>query len=87
MISDEQFEKAVATLRDGGLVAFPTETVYGLGADATDTTAVAAFSMPKAAPVSTRSSFISQTPDSSLPLPPNRLNWPNLSPGPSGRAR
>lgn len=27
-------ETAVAILRDGGLVAFPTETVYGLGADA-----------------------------------------------------
>jgi len=27
-------ERAVAVLRDGGLVAFPTETVYGLGADA-----------------------------------------------------
>ena len=26
--------KAAARLRDGGLVAFPTETVYGLGADA-----------------------------------------------------
>ncbi|MFK7739933.1 MAG: L-threonylcarbamoyladenylate synthase [Planctomycetota bacterium] len=28
-------------LRDGGLVAFPTETVYGLGANALDATAVA----------------------------------------------
>lgn len=27
-------ERAVETLRTGGLVAFPTETVYGLGADA-----------------------------------------------------
>ena len=27
-------QRAVAILRDGGLVAFPTETVYGLGADA-----------------------------------------------------
>ena len=27
-------DEAVQTLRDGGLVAFPTETVYGLGADA-----------------------------------------------------
>jgi L-threonylcarbamoyladenylate synthase len=27
-------ERAVAVLRAGGLVAFPTETVYGLGADA-----------------------------------------------------
>lgn len=30
-----------ATLRAGGLVAFPTETVYGLGADATQAAAVA----------------------------------------------
>ncbi len=30
-----------ALLRQGGLVAFPTETVYGLGADATDDRAVA----------------------------------------------
>jgi L-threonylcarbamoyladenylate synthase len=33
--------KAAALLRDGGLVAFPTETVYGLGADATNDAAVA----------------------------------------------
>lgn len=32
---------AVARLQLGGLVAFPTETVYGLGADATDPAAVA----------------------------------------------
>lgn len=34
-------ETAASTLRDGGLVAFPTETVYGLGADARDGAAVA----------------------------------------------
>jgi L-threonylcarbamoyladenylate synthase len=33
--------RAIAALQRGGLVAFPTETVYGLGADATDATAVA----------------------------------------------
>ena len=33
--------RAAALLRDGGLVAFPTETVYGLGADAFDAAAVA----------------------------------------------
>jgi L-threonylcarbamoyladenylate synthase len=32
--------RAVAILRAGGLVAFPTETVYGLGADATNASAV-----------------------------------------------
>jgi L-threonylcarbamoyladenylate synthase len=33
--------RAVAVLRAGGLVAFPTETVYGLGADATNANAIA----------------------------------------------
>ena len=32
--------RAVDVLRDGGLVAFPTETVYGLGADASSAAAV-----------------------------------------------
>src|SRR5882762_6882340 len=32
---------AARSLRDGGLVAFPTETVYGLGADATNAAAIA----------------------------------------------
>ncbi|HEX9452146.1 MAG TPA: L-threonylcarbamoyladenylate synthase, partial [Burkholderiales bacterium] len=40
MVSDEEIEKAAAILRAGGLVAFPTETVYGLGADASNPTAV-----------------------------------------------
>ena len=34
-------EKAAVILRSGGLVAFPTETVYGLGADATNDLTVA----------------------------------------------
>src|SRR5215213_4212535 len=33
-------QRAAAVLRDGGLVAFPTETVYGLGAHALDPAAV-----------------------------------------------
>ena len=32
----KKLEKAAAILREGGLVAFPTETVYGLGANALD---------------------------------------------------
>ena len=35
-----QIDEAVKILRAGGLVAFPTETVYGLGADATNADAV-----------------------------------------------
>lgn len=36
----ESISHAVSVLRRSGLVAFPTETVYGLGADATDDVAV-----------------------------------------------
>lgn len=36
----ERIREAARILRDGGLVAFPTETVYGLGADAQNTRAV-----------------------------------------------
>jgi L-threonylcarbamoyladenylate synthase len=42
--------KAAARLREGGLVAFPTETVYGLGADATNDRAVAAIFEAKGRP-------------------------------------
>jgi L-threonylcarbamoyladenylate synthase len=37
----EEIAIAVQRLRQGGLVAFPTETVYGLGADATSAEAIA----------------------------------------------
>ena len=40
MISDTEIEKAALVLRQGGLVAFPTETVYGLGADASNPAAL-----------------------------------------------
>ena len=40
-VTDESVNEAAAILRAGGLVAFPTETVYGLGADATNDRAVA----------------------------------------------
>jgi L-threonylcarbamoyladenylate synthase len=39
--SAAEIERAAAVLRSGGLVAFPTETVYGLGADARNPDAVA----------------------------------------------
>lgn len=41
---------AAAVLRDGGLVAFPTETVYGLGADAWNAEAVARIFAAKGRP-------------------------------------
>jgi L-threonylcarbamoyladenylate synthase len=39
-MSDSRMERAVEILKRGGVVAFPTETVYGLGADATNARAV-----------------------------------------------
>ena len=37
---EREIERAVAILESGGIVAFPTETVYGLGADADNEAAV-----------------------------------------------
>lgn len=48
--SQEEIARAAAALRAGDLVAFPTETVYGLGADATNDRAVAAIFTTKGRP-------------------------------------
>ena len=40
-VSHESLQQAAQILRNGGLVAFPTETVYGLGADAFNAEALA----------------------------------------------
>ena len=51
LAADEAGVSAAAELlRAGGLVAFPTETVYGLGADATDPRAVAGIYRAKGRP-------------------------------------
>src|SRR5579863_4369678 len=47
---DAGIAAAIEALRTGGLVAFPTETVYGLGADATADLAVAAIFAAKQRP-------------------------------------
>jgi L-threonylcarbamoyladenylate synthase len=46
----EAIHEAAAVLRRGGLVAFPTETVYGLGADAQNETALRALFAAKGRP-------------------------------------
>ena len=46
----QRIEQAVSILRAGGLVAFPTETVYGLGADAGNPDAVARIFAAKGRP-------------------------------------
>ncbi|WP_207481673.1 L-threonylcarbamoyladenylate synthase [Arenibaculum pallidiluteum] len=48
--SDAAIGRAAELIRAGGLVAFPTETVYGLGADATSDRAVAAIFAAKGRP-------------------------------------
>ncbi|CAN5277031.1 L-threonylcarbamoyladenylate synthase [soil metagenome] len=48
--SDQEFTRAAGILAAGGLVAFPTETVYGLGADATRDHAVARLYAAKGRP-------------------------------------
>jgi len=48
--SDADYEEAAALLRSGELVAFPTETVYGLGAVALDPSAVAKIFAAKGRP-------------------------------------
>ncbi|MDE1932133.1 MAG: Sua5/YciO/YrdC/YwlC family protein, partial [Alphaproteobacteria bacterium] len=49
-LSAAQLDRAASLLRDGALVAFPTETVYGLGGDATNDRAVAAIFAAKGRP-------------------------------------
>jgi L-threonylcarbamoyladenylate synthase len=39
-VSQREIEKGVKILKKGGVIAFPTDTVYGLGADAFNSTAV-----------------------------------------------
>ncbi|MBV9083366.1 MAG: threonylcarbamoyl-AMP synthase, partial [Acidobacteriaceae bacterium] len=52
MIEEEQLDRAAEVIRRGGLVAFPTETVYGLGANALDARAVRRIYEAKGRPAS-----------------------------------
>ena len=49
-MNSSEIDKAVATLKRGGLVAFPTETVYGLGADASNPAALSRLYSAKGRP-------------------------------------
>lgn len=52
MPSEEELRRAADWIRRGGLVAFPTETVYGLGANALDAKAVQCIYEAKGRPAS-----------------------------------
>ena len=49
-VEQEELQRAGEILRAGGLVAFPTETVYGLGANALDEKAAARIYAAKGRP-------------------------------------
>jgi len=65
-------KEAAQKLKDGSLVAFPTETVYGLGADATNQESVARIfeikNRPKDHPLIVHLSSIDQLPDWSIDI-------------------
>ncbi len=49
--TNEELDRAAQIIKQGGLVAFPTETVYGLGANALDRQAVARIFAAKGRPL------------------------------------
>ncbi|MBS0373141.1 MAG: threonylcarbamoyl-AMP synthase [Proteobacteria bacterium] len=74
MTSASDIARAVALLRAGELVAFPTETVYGLGADAASAAAVAKIyalkGRPAAHPLIVHLAEAAQLPRWAAPVPP-----------------
>ncbi len=77
--------EAARVIRDGGLVGFPTETVYGLGADASSDSAVAgifsAKGRPSEHPLIVHVADADQVPDYASSVPPfasrlMRAFWP-----------
>ncbi|MBI1258355.1 MAG: threonylcarbamoyl-AMP synthase [Chloroflexi bacterium] len=79
-------EQAAVVIRSGGLVAFPTETVYGLGANATDPDAVdrifSAKERPAVDPLIVHLATVDQLSSVALELPPIAQELTALWPGP-----
>ncbi len=87
MISHDDIAQAVTILRAGGLVAFPTETVYGLGADARNPAAIrrlfAAKGRPADHPVIVHLAHADAMPQWSSRVPPAAVALANAFwPGP-----
>jgi L-threonylcarbamoyladenylate synthase len=82
----EVIAEAASVIRAGGLVAFPTETVYGLGANATDADAVArifsAKNRPANDPLIVHLASVEQIPTVALELPEIARELTALMPGP-----
>jgi L-threonylcarbamoyladenylate synthase len=75
-VDDASLARAVEILRAGGLVAFPTETVYGLGADAASPRAVAKIYAAKGRP--SFNPLIAHVADLAAALREARLDAPAL---------
>lgn len=82
----EIIAQAADVIRAGGLVAFPTETVYGLGANANDANAIArifsAKERPMADPLIVHLADANQLPTVACDLPPIAHELTALMPGP-----
>ncbi|MEP7293159.1 MAG: L-threonylcarbamoyladenylate synthase, partial [Chloroflexota bacterium] len=82
----EVIEQAAAVIRTGGLVAFPTETVYGLGANATDAAAVerifSAKDRPASDPLIVHLASVDQIELVALDIPQIARDLTALMPGP-----
>jgi L-threonylcarbamoyladenylate synthase len=82
-----EIKKAAQALKDGHLVAFPTETVYGLGADASNPTSVSRIyevkGRPTGHPLIVHISSISQMDKWAVDVPEYAINLArNFWPGP-----
>ena len=85
MTADPDIQKAAEILRSGGLVVFPTETVYGLGANALDPSAIrkiyALKGRPATSPIIVHVASIEQARELAAEWPPEaerlaREYWP-----------
>lgn len=76
MVTPNEIERAAEILSDGGCVAIPTETVYGLAADATDPTAIKRVFSLKGRP--THNPLIVHIADIEMARP-LAGNWPDLA--------
>jgi len=86
-INEEAIKKAAGIIRSGGLVAFPTETVYGLGANGFDPAAVAkifkAKGRPQDNPLILHISGMAALDELAAEVPPDALKLANMFwPGP-----
>jgi L-threonylcarbamoyladenylate synthase len=75
-VTEEELAQAAALIRSGGLVAFPTETVYGVGANALDARAVQRIYEVKGRPSS--SPLIVHVADEAMAKSISRY-WPELA--------